>query len=806
MDAEGKYQTHGLAALYREKCWVLYQLITLPDGRTDKVPKALSGHNAKPNDPSTWSTFPEADAARKHFSGVGVMFADKVLGVDLDHCIVDGAVSPEITEFIEKAHTYTEISPSGTGLHVYFLLTGPVTLERNKAPRGKGADYECYTTGRWFTYTENPWTTSYSLRTVNPDEALELLRMLGYPWKKQPSSPEKAQNVPVKTLPLTDAQLLQRMFASKNGAKIRALYDGDTSDYGNDKSSADAALCSHLAFWTGRDASRIESLWLASPLGAREKTQDREDYRKRTIESALGLVAETYSGPEEDGDDSADSLRTTQATQLVQHVTNNPDIVLFVDDYKMAHIRLPVGDHFEIWTCGGSDFTYWLSDEFYRLTGKAAGTNTISAALNTIKGRARAGGIKHHLHSRIAGHDGATWYDLCDEKWRAIRIDQSGWNVVDIPPILFSRYSFHKPQVEPVGGGDVREILKFVNVQDSDDQILLLVYLVSTFIPGFPHPILYVHGPAGSRKSTLCEVLLKFVSPSSLGVIHFTKNTEELKQTLYHHSAFVCLDNVTGIDSECADLLCRAVTGSGFTKRKLYSDTDAVIFRIEANIAINGVNLGSSREDLLDRCLLLGLERIPDSERKELADVFTSLDTARPRIFGAILNAVSRAMAIKPTVRTDNLFRMADFTAWGCAIAEAIGYSQQSFLDAYSRNIGEQIEEVIESNIVATLIIELMCDDETVEWTGTPTMLFEEIKRLAFNRIPLQTSEGATLYERRQIEKKLPENANALTRLMRHLAPVLEKKGIKWERDNTGKERRIVIRRLDGRAGTNTPF
>ncbi len=53
-----------------------------------------------------------------------------------------------------------------------------------------------------------------------------------------------------------------------------------------DASAADLALCGHLAFWTGRDAARIERLWLASALGGRPKVQGRADYRRGTITRA----------------------------------------------------------------------------------------------------------------------------------------------------------------------------------------------------------------------------------------------------------------------------------------------------------------------------------------------------------------------------------------------------------------------------------------------------------------------------------------------------------------------------------------
>ena len=94
---------------------------------------------------------------------------------------------------------------------------------------------------------------------------------------------------------IEDDVLLGKMFSCKNGDKNKAAWEGDTSHWDDDYSSTDMALVSALAFWTGNDTERMERLWLSSPLGQREKTQQREDYRTRTINNALST--EVYSPP-----------------------------------------------------------------------------------------------------------------------------------------------------------------------------------------------------------------------------------------------------------------------------------------------------------------------------------------------------------------------------------------------------------------------------------------------------------------------------------------------------------------------------
>jgi putative DNA primase/helicase len=89
---------------------------------------------------------------------------------------------------------------------------------------------------------------------------------------------------------LGDGVLLDRARSARNGAVFRALFDnGDVSKYGGDESRAELALCSILAFWTGNDRERIDSLFRQSAL-MRDKWDRRQDYRDRTIDAAIARV------------------------------------------------------------------------------------------------------------------------------------------------------------------------------------------------------------------------------------------------------------------------------------------------------------------------------------------------------------------------------------------------------------------------------------------------------------------------------------------------------------------------------------
>ncbi len=258
-------------------------------GKPTKVPYSpVTGSRARSDDPETWGTLAQAraTAGRENCDGIGFVFtaSDPFCGVDLDECLnpETGEVEPWALEIVEELGSYTEISPSGTGLHV---------IVRAELPEGRRREgrVEMYDRGRFFTVTRRslPGTT----RAVESrQDRIDTLHARLFPRREDGTS----RNVASVS---TDAQILRRAMSAANGDRFARLWAGDRSGYASD-SEADLALCSMLAFWAGPDEGRIASLFARSGLN-REKW-GREDYRRRTIARALTGATEFYS-PGENG-------------------------------------------------------------------------------------------------------------------------------------------------------------------------------------------------------------------------------------------------------------------------------------------------------------------------------------------------------------------------------------------------------------------------------------------------------------------------------------------------------------------------
>ncbi len=438
-------------------------------------------------------------------------------------------------------------------------------------------------------------------------------------------------------------------------------------------------------------------------------------------------------------------------------------IELFHDEFKERWANININGHKENWQCNSSSFRLWLSKLFYEAHGKAPNTDAVKSALGVIESKAQFEGKEYKLFNRVALDGQSIWYDLADPNWNAVKITADGWTI-EQPPILFRRFNHQNAQVMPQRGGKIDDFLKYVNIQDRENQLLLLVHLVCCFIPGFPHPLLSIHGPQGSAKSVMAKLIKKIVDPSGTEVLSFPKDVDGLIQLL-DHNWLVFFDNLSRMPEWISDQLCKAVTGDGFSKRKLYTDNDDIIYNFQRPIGINGINLVITKPDLLERSILVELDRIAPENRRTEKDIWKNFEAEKPFILGAIFDIVSNAMRIQPGINLPYHPRMADYAIWSCAVAESIGYKHQDFLDAYQNNLKKQNDEVLNESPVAIALRAFLND--RADWEGSATELLTLLGMVG------QKMGIETYYDR-----EWPKAANVLSRILNILKTSLANEGI----------------------------
>lgn len=287
--------------------WVAWRF-ELREGKRTKCPYSpITGRRAESTNPASWGSFTDATAywQRAKLDGIGFVFHGDYAGVDLDHCrdAQTGVVNEWALKIVERLDSYTEISPSGTGLHIFV---------RGKLPGGRRrrGQIEAYDAGRYFTITghhfeDSPWTINErqgALDDFHRDELADPEPAATAPPPKSQQSGQAAAPAPNQ---LSDTELLERMLGSAHGAEIRRLWEGEWASLGYpSQSEADLALCNHLAYWCDRRAGDMDRLFRQSKL-FRPKwdvKKGAEKYGEKTIAAAIAGTASTY----------ADDVQTSQ--------------------------------------------------------------------------------------------------------------------------------------------------------------------------------------------------------------------------------------------------------------------------------------------------------------------------------------------------------------------------------------------------------------------------------------------------------------------------------------------------------------
>ena len=272
--------------------WVAWQREER-NGKLTKVPyNAVTKKRASITNPADWATFDQAIAVFNEggLDGVGLVLTadDPFAGIDLDHCLdpSTGVIEPWALSIIDQLHSYTERSPSGTGIRIFVFGKLPPG-RRRKGP------IEFYDAERYLTVTGNH--LSGTPTTIEDRHAtLQLVHAAHFP---KPNANGNG-NRPPQPITADDETQLARAIGSKNGTKIEKLWKGDTSDYSS-HSEADSAFCCFLAYWLGRDPERMDRVFRQSGL-MREKWDSRRGdstYGAQCIANACETVTEVYQEP-----------------------------------------------------------------------------------------------------------------------------------------------------------------------------------------------------------------------------------------------------------------------------------------------------------------------------------------------------------------------------------------------------------------------------------------------------------------------------------------------------------------------------
>ena len=284
--------------LKKLKQWCVYSIVQpkKQGQHKSKIPiNPITGKGASSTDSSTWTDFKTAVNKSKKYDGLGFFFNNNYIGVDIDD------IPEEIKKFSQAPtdpnnlinwlngltnHSYLEVSQSGKGIHA--IVKGKYKLDKNRRD-----NFEIYNNGRFFALTGNILNEQKNIKTISKRKFEELY--YSTVGKNNQTTPVETRNSIPNSNNLSIDEIINKMRASSNGVKIKHLMNGEY-DY-KSQSEADIALCDYLAFWTNKDAEKMDAIFRQTKLMRPkwDKKDGATTYGQRTINKAIADTIETFN-------------------------------------------------------------------------------------------------------------------------------------------------------------------------------------------------------------------------------------------------------------------------------------------------------------------------------------------------------------------------------------------------------------------------------------------------------------------------------------------------------------------------------
>jgi hypothetical protein len=410
--------------------------------------------------------------------------------------------------------------------------------------------------------------------------------------------------------------------------------------------------------------------------------------------------------------------------------------------------------------------------------GRSVSGEYLKMAAGTLSAHAEFSGEVRELYTCAAWHEGVLYYKLRPAK--VVRVGPGGWSFEASPPVLFRRYPNLKPLPDPQAGSDLKRLWTYLNLKTERDRRLLLAYIATVPLPQIGRPILSATGPMGSGKTTAGRLVKRQRDPTTPETVRYDPRDFLQKAS---HCYIPMLDNLSTLPDSASDTLCRLVTGEADSKRKLYTDDEDVIIELRRAVIINAINVPSDRGDVLDRSLVVELERIPDAERLTEEELWERFEAEHPELLGALFGVLAKAISRKPSLQLSRRPRLADWGEYAAAVYEVMGWGAEQFLSDWNEIVKVQNRSTLDGSPVAQAIIKFMEDRESFE--GSSTELHKKLEAIA-------EEIGVSIVR----DKAWPKSARWLWRRIQEVVPLLVGVGIEASRERDEAGTTIALRRV----------
>jgi len=452
--------------------------------------------------------------------------------------------------------------------------------------------------------------------------------------------------------------------------------------------------------------------------------------------------------------------RSRRDRELAMLEELSTDLTLFkgTDDVEYALLPEDAGRATAVDSKG---MRHWLGALTFARGAHPVMPKNMDEFIGRLSAQARHGGEERTVYTRTALVAQEVWLDLASSPPHFVHVTPEGWSVVEHSDVSFKKPANMRELLVPIGGGSVEDLLPFINTDSEDDFRLIVGWAIGVLVNEGPVPALALQGQQGSAKSTTAMVLVRLLDDSAVPLRAYPADTASLLIATTN-SRILAFDNMSRIKPNQADDICRIVTGTAFGSRRLYTNGEEHVISAMNPLILNGIDQLAERADLISRTIVIELPPISDTDRLPEREFWDRFNRARPRILGALLDAVSSVLKNWDVSHAPGGARMADFVAHVSAAEDRLGWPNGSFADAYVANQQNANQAALDSDPLSQALLDHMGLPTTGNLAEhTPTQWLHLIENIW------------TDYRR-----QFPGNPQTLSNRLRRLAPAMRDVGV----------------------------
>ncbi len=423
-----------------------------------------------------------------------------------------------------------------------------------------------------------------------------------------------------------------------------------------------------------------------------------------------------------------------------------------------------------------TSFNEWLTATYCNMhqEKKHITNDRLNCAIKTCNETTLQHGKEESIYKRIAGVDGDLYINLKNKDRQLVKIEKGGsFEVIDnTGEVNFKEIRSAKAMALPSKTGDFNLLRKYINCND-DSWELIKGFILACFMDKPPYPILVLCGGAGTGKTTLTKLLKRIIDPNSAETVGTKKDLRNIPP-MTNNNHLLCIDNNSFINDELSDLLCRVAYGEQDSERRLHTNDEQVIYEYGLPMVINGINNNISRSDLLDRSIVVELQKLNNSQDE--IDLYANFEINRPGIMTGLFTLLAHGKARRDQTAPRAGYRYTHMVRW----IEACTNSDR-FAKVYQHNIQESQEILLHDDPLGGVLlewIELLKSEGKHEWNGTMTELLKELSVFTIGKPSVS---------------EIPKAPNALSRELTRLIKPLEQCGIRYTNGHNGTNRLIKL-------------